>query len=295
MKKYGLSEFADKLVTEMEKELHRVSPQHTLERLVWKGEDTLQIKLKVSAKGRENIGEILEVTPMVHLPGLYNDYINNYEEDVSVEEYARSVLNKMLSAKTEDIYSTLAETLGKGNVEERCEVILLPGDVAFTEGYRYCRRWNDLVLVLAMQTRNEILYLTDTSIQVFDVDVDRAYECAFASLNQETFSIMPLDNLGGISRTYILSNDKRYHGTRLVLRKDVRERLYDFCEGDYYLLPSSVNEWVVCPMNLFTQNQAMRIHLEAQEEIGQNGFLSHNIYAYRKEFDTVSVLTTFQL
>ena len=309
MRKYGLSEFTEKLVTEMEKELHKVAPQYLLEKNVWKGQDTLRLRLRtVVSNGENNDGTdtegIIEISPVVYLPVLYQDYISKLAEKCSIEEFARKLLSGMLSDESAFVYSTLADVFGKGNVEERCEVLLLPSDVANTEGYSYCRRWNDLVLVLAISAAESLVYLTDAFIKMFGVDVDRAYECALKSLNEEDFSILSTKDIysatdeGAFDENipqYVLTNELMFYGTRMVLREDVMARLYELCQGDFYLLPSSVHEWVICPKTVFDLREVVAVHREAQKALGPVKFLSSNVYIYRKEINAVSVVQTLNL
>ena len=93
---------------------------------------------------------------------------------------------------------------------------------------------------------------------------------------------------------YILSNRKREYGARAVLRTEELQRLADEQKSSFYLLPSSIHEWILCKDDGETDVHMMK---EIVREINGDSHiiipeecLSDSIYYYDREQNEVRIV-----
>ena len=142
--------------------------------------------------------------------------------------------------------------------------------------------------------------VTEELMKVWDVDIDTLYETALANAERlEPAKLCPLEEkifglLGGndvpeFSLTEgqigVLTNKSGMNGFTTVLYPGLLRRIAEMV-GDYFVLPSSVHEALIVPVELGLDPnnlKAMVCDINASDVINEDTFLSDNIYYYDKE------------
>ncbi len=91
----------------------------------------------------------------------------------------------------------------------------------------------------------------------------------------------------GESPFYILSLKDTTKGAVALIYPGMAERLAELLGGSYYLIPSSINEFLILPLDfpVARENLVQMIEEVNREVLRQDEFLSNNLYEYRIEDD----------
>ncbi len=81
---------------------------------------------------------------------------------------------------------------------------------------------------------------------------------------------------------YILSNEAKTNGAAVILYPEIPRKIYEYLEGNYYLLPSSVHEFLVLPEDAgYRPKELKEIVCDVNENhITAEEFLSDSIYYF---------------
>ena len=104
----------------------------------------------------------------------------------------------------------------------------------------------------------------------------------------EQFEFLPDDDFP----MYVVSNTKKFYGASAVLYEDGIQMLADRLDDNLYLLPSSVNEWIIVPENFANLEQISEIVREvnfSQVELEER--LSNEVYHYDKRTRQFTIAT----
>ncbi|NLD18874.1 MAG: hypothetical protein GX663_01310 [Clostridiales bacterium] len=90
---------------------------------------------------------------------------------------------------------------------------------------------------------------------------------------------MNMKNMGEMF--YIISNSHGLHGSAYIAHSDVLGEMYDKVKGNYYIIPTSLHEFVVVGIRYISLLAAKDMLIESMREVCHEGeFLSDNIYYY---------------
>ncbi len=108
----------------------------------------------------------------------------------------------------------------------------------------------------------------------------------------EDIGALPPDSPPSEPELYIVSNDLCYYGAAAILLKDSFSDIYELVEDDYILIPSSINEFLVCPYNDdlsidYMKNMVREINSTVLKE---EEYLSDNIYRYFHSTNALSIV-----
>ncbi len=83
-------------------------------------------------------------------------------------------------------------------------------------------------------------------------------------------------------RMYVLTNREKYLGAVLVYFPDVLESIRQLLDEDYYLLPSSVHEWIIVPTTQISEEKLLLdiVRQVNKSEVMEEEVLSNDIYYY---------------
>lgn len=212
------------------------------------------LKGLVIKKPNENI------TPTVYLEQFFEMY--NYSKDF--DEVLRAIAtayengcNKRipgfdLSILTEDkVFGQLVQTVGNDNLlRDIPSTQILNG--RFSVIYRYR---------LSIGGENASVLITDSIAEIKGLDADRLFELACTNESDyQSMVIMPIEQviaemtgmefpIGSFeTNMYVLSNKSKYYGAFEILRPDVHAELMKMFESDIIVLPSSIQELLLIPI-----------------------------------------------
>lgn len=86
----------------------------------------------------------------------------------------------------------------------------------------------------------------------------------------------------------VLSNQKKSYGASVIANPAVLEKVADAVGGDYYVLPSSVHEVLICPkeivkeMGMTPKELGKMVREVNQQEVSRDEVLSDHVYSYDK-------------
>ena len=89
---------------------------------------------------------------------------------------------------------------------------------------------------------------------------------------------------------YVLTNDNMYYGASAILYSGITSELYDMVGEDYYLLPSSINEFLIIPANeCFDIDYLKSMVTDINRTVvDATLYLSDSIYYYDHEDDKIT-------
>ncbi len=94
-----------------------------------------------------------------------------------------------------------------------------------------------------------------------------------------------------MNELYVLTNQERYFGAVLVYFPEVLEAVRQKLKGDYYLLPSSVHEWIAVSASQVTEKELLfdMVKNVNETEVLEEEVLSNNIYYYSASLQKIYV------
>lgn len=162
-----------------------------------------------------------------------------------------------------------------------------------------CSRVGEFLISYQLQIDDErggiyALQITEEMLREWGIDADSLYDVAISNMDlSQNYWLSPIEEVLGIGsgaaaggaeleQMFVLSNKAKINGAGVIFSKEVRQNVGKRLGGDYYLLPSSVHEWIVIPKNrtrkaeeLEELVQSVNSNLTRKEE-----FLSDYVYEY---------------
>ena len=89
----------------------------------------------------------------------------------------------------------------------------------------------------------------------------------------------------------IVTNEAKTYGAATLLYDDMMKTIASVMEQDFYILPSSIHETIIVPMeNGDTQNLLDMVYHINRTAVANDEVLSDNIYVYHRETDEIDVI-----
>ncbi len=87
----------------------------------------------------------------------------------------------------------------------------------------------------------------------------------------------------GAVKMYVLTNHDKFYGDSLILYPDLLSEIRKNCKTDFYLLPSSVHEFIIIPDDGVVDRQELKelVRSVNQSSVGDEDYLSDNVYLYK--------------
>lgn len=309
MKKYELSEFKEKLVTEINIFLEKIGCgyQAVLKVLPVNGEEKEVILFEDLSDefSDDDFGsccfEYLELLHSYHMSGY------------SVFEIAKTVVRRFFSnMKPHRLITAYLRSLTKEEILKNISVRLVSGENCSQNGFSYVRTWNDLSVALDMKLNIENmdgrLLVTDELLERYDISPDAAYEVAFENVKEESYELFDYPtickwlNEHGVEisdtefhKMYLYTNAEMHYGTKMIFNKQPLRKLAEKLDSDLYLCASSVREWIVVSTKEVPVSKLMDIHKFMQNNLEQKERLSDSIYIYRRDYDNIGRVSVMKL
>lgn len=178
--------------------------------------------------------------------------------------------------------------------------------------------WNDLAITFRwMAYQNDVgiatALITNRELQQWQVDVEvlmqtalentpRYFPAYFQDIEELVKEIVPAQEWEQFQKEwnqeeqqlpmYVLTNSQRMNGAAVILYPGMLEQLSQQYPQGFYLLPSSIHEWILIPWEAeieVTELQQMVANVN-EEAVAQAEWLSENIYCYRTETEGIQVV-----
>jgi len=91
---------------------------------------------------------------------------------------------------------------------------------------------------------------------------------------------------------YVISNQNKMHGAIEILNKELLEKASTMLGGDFYIIPSSIHEWILLPSQ---GNEADTVHFRSMVQevndfhVANEEVLSYNLYLFRQETGEIEI------
>lgn len=249
------------------------------------------------------------VSPAVHLDALYGVYAETEDFDKCVEEVLK-ICKEQVPVSQNDVQMTF------GAVKDRLRMRLVKkewnGEMLERVPHR---EYLDFAVVFYVHVNEDrgmtaSFLVTNEIADNWGAGQDELWEAAFGNLGRELFSIMDMgsilcddpeeglqdeeDETGLYKMLYVMTNSSRSYGARAVLRKDMIRELADEKDRNFYLLPSSVHEWILCEDNGKINKSYLKKTVQAVngdiDKIRPEECLSDSIYYYDRKQDEVRIV-----
>lgn len=202
---------------------------------------------------------------------------------------------KLLMALTKDNIEFLPQTT-KQDILNTVMSVLLPQNAVPQGRVKIPVRGMDGVLLTFVFCSDESPYtpVTQSLMKIYDIPTNEL--CKSMNENPCGYTLKTIDEMLGFPESgmpvYVLTNPENFLGAGGIILPSVLTQLSDFFMQDFYILPSSIHEVIVIPVDRinFTPEQLARIvgntnrHFVSKPELLSN-------YVYRVNYRTHEITT----
>lgn len=230
--------------------------------------------------------------PSVRLRELYEAYADGERLEDIVEElgeiYDRSAV------MSSEFMSGINEALSNGDVACRLlefRLINRERNRGRLEGCTY-RELGEFALSYYLKTgiSNSGWYslsVTDDMCEAWGMTEDELYDRAMDNMNlSQCFRFQrgnAVDPVTEENPMFILTSSMGINGATVIVSRKVREKVADYLNDDYYILPSSVHELIIIPKKRASAVQSLVETVRSvnrSDAVPEGDFLSDNVYEY---------------
>lgn len=136
--------------------------------------------------------------------------------------------------------------------------------------------------------------VTDQMLREWGIDEAELHDIAVANMDlPQNYLLQSMEKAIGIEvdpsvkpedrpEMFILTSKMKINGATVIFSEEVRQKVGKQLGGDYYLLPSSIHEWVVIPKRCARSTQEMEDMVQEVNEdaVEEEEFLSDHVYEY---------------
>lgn len=245
------------------------------------------------------------VSPGIYLNGFFLEHINGRP----IEDLAEHIVGLYHEHK-EFGKDGLFELINKENISGRIFVKLVNYernkaflknaphekvmDLAVTYHYLLSGGPGGISSIKIDNTNCDFFGITHEEMKKTAVEnTEKLFPAVFQTLGEElkSYPFAPPDPVyAGLPSLYILSNKDRYNGASCLLYKNILERIQKSINSGFYILPSSVNEVLIVPEALGSDEEYLKemVNLVNRNYVPETEFLSDSIYHYPGDCFTVN-------
>lgn len=89
---------------------------------------------------------------------------------------------------------------------------------------------------------------------------------------------------------YVLTNKNLWFGASMVLNKKMMEEISSKMDDDILMIPSSIHEWILVPLNSIETEEVDRaINFVNQTTVKGEEILSDHKYVYKRELKKIKI------
>lgn len=139
--------------------------------------------------------------------------------------------------------------------------------------------------------------VTDDMLKEWGIDEAELHEIAVANMNLPgNYQLLPMEEATGIRidssvkpedrpEIYVLTSRAKVNGATVIYSDEVKQKVASTVGGDYYLLPSSIHEWVVISKRWAQRTEKMEHMVQDINDtsVEDEDFLSNHVYEYDAE------------
>lgn len=226
------------------------------------------------------VGDRRKVAPVVYIDSMI-------EDGKTVDEIADEVAALAKNGYVEWEASDIVEMLDESRIVYR----LISNDNFDFYKNMPMRSYMDMIIVYGYYiSQNAFTYITNDLMRIKGLTEQQLYRHAMENTQQ----IIPatLESMSSIigemtdietqdeQSMYVLSNKDRYFGAAAVLYPNLLQRIKNQL-GSFYLLPSSVHEWIIIPASSKSSSELNQMINDVNREyVNSSNQLSNHCYLY---------------
>ena len=263
----------------------------------------IKVKLDTIKKNNRSEMEVLtfyesgiNMMPAIHLDELYEEYLKDENMKKVVQmileilETKAHINRKKIIGSWQNVKDLICIKLV--NYEWNSQMLQnVPHkkilDLAAVFQVRLCKKSNCVASVL----------IKEPMLNEWGITAEELWETAMKNLKSEAYTINGIgDVLADIidvreeienesCRMYVLGNQELYNGATGILRHDLMEKFSTKIKGDFYILPSSIHEVILVPVNKeICADELKKMVIEVNEtQVRRDEQLSNSVYRYNCE------------
>lgn len=248
---------------------------------------------KVNIEREAMIVELPQETtaPVIYLDDFYADVAND-EIQKTLEKLAtlvvksykrRPVVGQVINNKEKIVYMLINKGRNEKNLKD------IPH-----------REFLDLAIVYKVIIENSedgisSATITNSLADMMGLTEEELYKLATENtpivFGKSTIPFFPQTEKGDMISPIIVTNEAKTYGAATLLYDDMMKTIASVMEQDFYILPSSIHETIIVPMeNGDTQNLLDMVYHINRTAVANDEVLSDNIYVYHRETDEIDVI-----
>ena len=242
--------------------------------------------------------------PTIYLNSFFADYEAGRPMDEILEQIADIYENNVVS---EQIDVSNITDIDKVKDKIVARVVNAEQNAELLEGRPYTMMADDLAVTYHVNLSENGEGLMSTAVtnalaDTYGLDADGLHEIAMKNMpenNKTTFRGMTevlmemmggemppgLEMPDGKEQMYVLSNETKMNGAVAMMDTQTMDQIAEKLEGDYYILPSSIHEVLVVPMDAGMDREMLEnmVREVNQTQVAPADRLSDHVYAYDAE------------
>lgn len=251
-----------------------------------------------------------KVAPTIYLEGFYERYIKGCSEIRLVREieelYHQEKKKSGIEVEYFKTYSGVSDTL-------RVKVINYEENKCLLEQIPYVRVL-DLAMICYSVVNNAVIQngaitVYRSHLEMWGVSEEELFEKALVNscryereqlvsmwdvldeLTQEASADIPLEE-AETGKMYVLTNERRINGASVLCYPGIFRRCVQELQKDFYILPSSIHELILIPIDEYKESDLLKMVQEVNDEqVAKEELLSYHVYRYYAKDDRICDVT----
>lgn len=92
---------------------------------------------------------------------------------------------------------------------------------------------------------------------------------------------------------YVITNKTRLNGAIEILNSDFMEKVAEIMEDDFYIIPSSIHECLICPVSKASETDVLNMVITANKDaVDTKDILANSVYKYTRKTGEITLAAT---
>lgn len=146
----------------------------------------------------------------------------------------------------------------------------------------------------------------ENTFRIFESCFDSLLNSEISILNDRLLEVDPYDpeyktisdqieNLEAYAEDpiYVITNKTRLNGAIEILNSDFMEKVAEIMEDDFYIIPSSIHECLICPVSKASETDVLNMVITANKDaVDTKDILANSVYKYTRKTGEITLAAT---
>lgn len=295
-------------VEEVKAEVQRICPdKKVVVQDIFKNNDTKLTGMTLLDEGKR-------LSPTLYLEKYYDDFLS---VGIGVEAIANHIFAEWERHSKDIDYTVINSLYLYENMKDKISLKLINKDMNMNrlEHIPYNEYLEDFALIcyvdIELETDNEIskgsINVTDGLLEVWNISKEEVFKQAYDNTKNKCEPLIQNMNnvmidiakrngiaepkleevINGLNKCdthmIVLSNKTTLHGAVMIVLDNVMEELAEQVGHSFYMIPSSIHEWIIVDEPISKENTSVVKHMLVEvnkSEVDEQEVLSNNLYIY---------------